>query len=94
MQREIKVDRRTAKRLTKHATDALDVTEGLATRGASDTIATLRQAVDFIKKHSGKTALAMKVAHKFIRKSPYAALGIGLGIGFLVGFTMKDDQGD
>jgi ElaB/YqjD/DUF883 family membrane-anchored ribosome-binding protein len=84
--------------IVEHAQELLTVTAGVAGDNIADARKRLNDALeqgreiyDDVREQAVSRA---KAAHKFIRNNPYAALGIGLGIGLIIGFFIRGSDPD
>jgi ElaB/YqjD/DUF883 family membrane-anchored ribosome-binding protein len=50
--------------------------------------AALEKGADLYEEAKDKAAENLKSGDKYIRENPYAALGIGVGVGVLIGFLL------
>ena len=84
--------------IVEHAQELLTVTAGVA----GDNVAEARKRLSEALEHGmevydqvrEQAATRAKAAHKFIRSNPYAALGIGLGLGLIIGFLIRGSEAD
>ena len=84
--------------IVEHAQDLLTVTAGVAGNNVAEARKRLseelqhgREVYDDVR---AQTISRAKAAHKFIRNNPYAALGIGLGIGVIIGYFIRGSGGE
>jgi len=93
-----KVSPKNVGHIVEHAQDLLAVTAGLAGDNVAAARKRLTEALEKGKEvydeFRNRTVTSAKAAHKFIRKNPYAALGIGLGMGVIIGFFIRGSDRD
>jgi ElaB/YqjD/DUF883 family membrane-anchored ribosome-binding protein len=84
--------------IVEHAQELLTVTAGVAGDNVSAArkrlSVTLEQGKEIYGEVRSQAVSRAKAAHKFIRNNPYAALGIGLGIGITIGFFIRGSDED
>ena|SRR5436190_1257621 len=84
--------------IVEHAQDLLSVTAGVAGDNVAEARKRLTEALEYgreVYEDVRQQAISRaKTAHKFIRKNPYSALAIGLGIGVIIGFLLRGSDED
>ncbi len=84
--------------IIEHAQDLLTVTAGVAGDNVAEARKRLSEALEqgreVYEEVREQAVSRAKAAHKFIRNNPYAALGIGLGIGVIIGFFMRGSDAE
>ena len=84
--------------IAEYAQDLMSATADVAGEKVADARYRLSKALEHGKEVSGKAwdgaVSQAKAGDRFVRKNPYAALGIGLGIGVIIGFLLHTRDED
>ena len=78
-------------KIVEHAHELMEATTDVAGKKVSEALASGKKIYGQARDHA---VSRVRASDKFIRRNPYAALGMGVGVGILIAFLMRSRDGD